>query len=180
MSRIGKQPVVIPTGVTLEIKPETLSCKGPKGTLTIRRHKAIEIKQEGNEVTFTRSSDHKDVRAAHGLMRALTANLVTGVTKGFERKLEINGVGYRAEVKGDTMVLTLGYSHPVEYKLPAGVSAKVDKNIVILSAIDKQILGAAAAEIRGFRPPEPYKGKGVKYVEETILRKAGKAAGKGK
>ena len=180
MSRIGKQPVVIPTGVTLEIKPETLSCKGPKGTLTIRRHKAIEIKQEGNEVTFTRSSDHKDVRAAHGLMRALTANLVTGVTKGFERKLEINGVGYRAEVKGDTMVLTLGYSHPVEYKLPAGVSAKVDKNIVILSAIDKQILGAAAAEIRGFRPPEPFKGKGVKYVEETILRKAGKAAGKGK
>jgi large subunit ribosomal protein L6 len=113
-------------------------------------------------------------------MRALTANLLTGVTQGFTRQLEINGVGYRAEVKGQNVVLTLGYSHPIEYKLPEGVSAKVDKNLLILTSIDKQLLGAAAAKIRSFRSPEPYKGKGVKYVEETILRKAGKAAGKGK
>ncbi len=180
MSRIGKRSVEIPKGVTVQITPDLVTAKGPKGSLTLRRHEAIEIKQENNELVFTRSDEDKPTRAAHGLMRALTNNIVTGVTKGFERKLEINGVGYRAEVKGSTIVLTLGFSHPVEFKLPEGVTAKVDKNILILSAMDKQVLGAAAAEIRSFRPPEPYKGKGVKYVEETIIRKAGKAAGKGK
>jgi large subunit ribosomal protein L6 len=180
MSRIGKRSIEIPKGVTVQITPELVTAKGPKGSLTLRRHEAIEIRQENNELLFVRSSEAKPVRAAHGLMRALTNNIVTGVTKGFERQLEINGVGYRAEVKGTTVVLTLGYSHPVEYKLPEGVSAKVDKNILVLSAMDKQTLGAAAAEIRSFRPPEPYKGKGVKYIEETIIRKAGKAAGKGK
>ena len=180
MSRIGRKSIEIPKGVTLDIKPDVISAKGPKGTLTLRRHKDIEVKQEGNEVVFSRTSEEKPVRAAHGLMRALTSNLIVGVTKGFERQLEINGVGYRAEVKGPTIVLTLGFSHPVEYKLPDGVAAKVEKNIIVLSSIDKQLLGAAAAKIRSFRPPEPYKGKGIKYVEETILRKAGKAAGKGK
>ena len=180
MSRIGRLALPVPKGVTLTIQPELISAKGPKGTLQLRRHKAIEVKQEAGELVFSRASEDKPVKAAHGLMRALTANLIKGVTDGFERKLEINGVGYRAEVKGNTVVLTLGYSHPIEYKLPEGVSAKVDKNSLILNAIDKQILGAAAAKIRSFRPPEPYKGKGVKYAEETILRKAGKAAGKGK
>jgi large subunit ribosomal protein L6 len=180
MSRIGRKAIEIPKGVTLEIKPTAISAKGPKGTLTLPRHKDINVKQEGNELIFERTREDKNVKAAHGLMRALTANLLTGVTQGFTRQLEINGVGYRAEVKGQNVVLTLGYSHPIEYKLPEGVSAKVDKNMLILSSIDKQLLGAAASKIRSFRQPEPYKGKGVKYVEETILRKAGKAAGKGK
>ena len=180
MSRIGKKAVQVPNGITATVDGQKVSMKGPKGTLTMRRHAAIGIKQEGNELVFTRESEDKPVKAAHGLMRALTANLIAGVTAGFERKLEINGVGYRAEVKGNTVVLTLGYSHPIEFKLPEGIAAKVDKNLLILSGIDKQMLGAAAAKIRSFRPPEPYKGKGVKYVEETILRKAGKAAGKGK
>ena len=178
MSRIGRLALPVPKGVTLTIQPELISAKGPKGTLQLRRHKAIEVKQEAGEVLFTRSSEDKPVKAAHGLMRALTANLIKGVTDGFERKLEINGVGYRAEVKGTTVVLTLGYSHPIEFKLPEGISAKVDKNILILSGIDRMALGAAAAKVRSYRPPEPYKGKGVKYAQETILRKAGKTAGK--
>jgi large subunit ribosomal protein L6 len=180
MSRIGRKPIEIPKGVTLDIKADVISAKGPKGNLSLRRHKDIDVQQNGSELVFARKSEDKPVKAAHGLMRALTANMITGVTTGFTRQLEINGVGYRAEVKGQNLVLTLGYSHPIEFKLPEGVSAKVDKNILILSSIDKQVLGAAAAKIRSFRPPEPYKGKGVKYVEETILRKAGKAAGKGK
>jgi large subunit ribosomal protein L6 len=180
MSRIGRKAIEIPKGVTLDIKPDVISAKGPKGNLSLRRHKDIEVQQNGNELVFARTSEDKPVKAAHGLMRALTANMITGVTTGFTRQLEINGVGYRAEVKGQNLLLTLGFSHPIEFKLPEGVTAKVDKNILILSSIDKQVLGAAAAKIRSFRPPEPYKGKGVKYVEETILRKAGKAAGKGK
>ncbi|KAB2911732.1 MAG: 50S ribosomal protein L6 [Kofleriaceae bacterium] len=180
MSRIGNRAIEIPQGVTVTITPTTITAKGPKGSLSLDRHEAVEVKQEQNELVFTRKGNDKPSRAAHGLMRALTANLVTGVTKGFERQLEINGVGYRAEVKGGTVVLTLGYSHPIEYKLPEGVSAKVDKNMLILSSMNKQHVGAAAAKIRSFRGPEPYKGKGVKYVEEQILRKAGKAAGKGK
>lgn len=180
MSRIGNQVIEIPKGVTVSITATTITTKGPKGSLSLPRHAAVEVKEDKGQLVFSRNSNDKDVRAAHGLMRALTANLVTGVTQGFERKLEINGVGYRAEVKGGTVVLTLGFSHPIEYKLPEGVSAKVDKNILVLSGMDKQQVGAAAAKIRSFRGPEPYKGKGVKYIEETILRKAGKAAGKGK
>jgi large subunit ribosomal protein L6 len=180
MSRVGNQVIEIPKGVTVTITPTVITAKGPKGSLSLDRHQSVDVKEEQGELIFTRKSDSKPDRAAHGLMRALTANLVTGVTKGFERQLEINGVGYRAEVKGGTLVLSLGYSHPIEYKLPEGVSAKVDKNILILSSMNKQHVGAAAAKIRSFRGPEPYKGKGVKYVEETIIRKAGKAAGKGK
>ncbi|HVV83689.1 MAG TPA: 50S ribosomal protein L6 [Kofleriaceae bacterium] len=180
MSRIGKRNVEVPKGVTVQITPDLITAKGPKGSLSLKRHDAIEVKQENGQLVFIRQGEDKPARAAHGLMRALTSNLVKGVSTGFERQLEINGVGYRAEVKGASLVLTLGYSHPIEYKLPEGVSAKVDKNLLILSAMDKQLLGAAAAKIRSFRAPEPYKGKGVKYVEEKIQRKAGKAAGKGK
>ncbi len=180
MSRIGKRNVELPKGVTVQITADLITAKGPKGSLTLKRHDAIEVKQENNQLVFVRSDDGKPARAAHGLMRALTNNLVKGVSTGFERQLEINGVGYRAEVKGGNLVLSLGYSHPIEFKLPEGVSAKVDKNMLVLSGMDKQALGAAAAKIRSFRAPEPYKGKGVKYIEEKIQRKAGKAAGKGK
>ena len=124
-----------------------------------------------------RKNDSKPAKAAHGLMRALIANMVQGVTKGYERKLEINGVGYRAEVSGKKLVLNLGFSHPIDYPLPEGISAKVTKNVLLLTGIDKQLIGSAAAKIRSFRPPEPYKGKGVKYMEERIIRKVGKAAG---
>ena len=182
MSRIGRKPIEIPKGVQVSITKDAVQVKGPKGTLNLKRHKLIDIKQgkdEGKDViVFERKGQDGPERAAHGLMRALVANMMKGVTDGFTRTLEINGVGYKAELKGANIVLSLGYSHPVEYKLPEGVSAKVDKNLLILSSIDREKLGGAAAKIRSFRPPEPYKGKGIKYVEETILRKAGKTAGK--
>jgi large subunit ribosomal protein L6 len=183
MSRIGRKPLEIPKGVTVSITKDSVSTKGPKGTLTLKRHKDIEIKQAKDDekkdvIGFERKGNLGPQRAAHGLMRALVGNMLTGVTQGFTRQLEINGVGYKAEIKGAKIVLSLGFSHPIEYQLPDGISAKVDKNFLILSGIDRQALGAATAKIRSFRPPEPYKGKGIKYVEETILRKAGKTAGK--
>jgi large subunit ribosomal protein L6 len=182
MSRIGRKPIELPKGVQVTITKDVVTCKGPKGTLTLKRHKDIEIKQakeDGKDViTFGRTGNLGPERAAHGLMRALVNNMLTGVTAGFERKLEINGVGYKAEIKGPKLVLSLGFSHPIDYQLPEGVTAKVDKNLLILSGIDRQALGQATSKIRSFRPPEPYKGKGIKYVEETILRKAGKTAGK--
>jgi len=178
MSRIGRKPLEIPKGVTVSITKDKVSVKGPKGTLNLARHQDIEIKQEKETIVFNRSKNEGPVRAAHGLMRALVGNMLTGVTKGFERQLEINGVGYKAELKGPKVILSLGYSHPIEYTLPEGITAKVDKNMLILSGIDRQALGAATAKIRSFRPPEPYKGKGIKYSTETILRKAGKTAGK--
>ncbi|HMI91406.1 MAG TPA: 50S ribosomal protein L6 [Polyangiales bacterium] len=182
MSRIGRKPVEIPKGVTVSITKDIVSAKGPKGSLTLKRHKDIEIKQDKDDgkdvIVFERKNDEGASRAAHGLMRALVNNILTGVTTGFTRTLEINGVGYKAELKGPMIVLSLGYSHPIEYKLPEGITAKTDKNLLILSGIDKQALGAAASNIRSFRPPEPYKGKGVKYIEEHITRKAGKTAGK--
>src|SRR5262249_18324291 len=144
--------------------------------------RSIEIKQakdEGKDViVFERKGNEGAERAAHGLMRALVGNMLKGVTDGFTRELEINGVGYKAEIKGSNVTLSLGFSHPIDYKLPEGITAKTDKNMLILSGIDRQAVGAAAAKIRSFRPPEPYKGKGIKYKEETILRKAGKTAGK--
>jgi len=183
MSRIGRKPLEIPKGVTVSITKDAVSAKGPKGTLNMKRHRDIEVKQAKDEdgkdvVVFERKGEQGPQRAAHGLMRALVGNMLTGVTKGFERQLEINGVGYKAELKGPKIVLSLGYSHPIEFTLPEGISAKVDKNLLILSGIDRQALGAAASKIRSFRPPEPYKGKGIKYIEETIIRKAGKTAGK--
>ena len=183
MSRIGRKPLEIPKGVTVSITKDGVSAKGPKGTLNLKRHRDIEVKQAKDEdgkdvVVFERKGDEGRERAAHGLMRALVGNMLTGVTKGFERQLEINGVGYKAELKGPKVILSLGFSHPIEFQLPEGISAKVDKNLLILSGIDRQALGAAASKIRSFRPPEPYKGKGIKYIEETIIRKAGKTAGK--
>ena len=177
MSRIGKKPVSIPKGVTVSVAGGKISVKGPKGALEITRNKLIDVSVEGDTVLCKRSGDTPEERAAHGLMRALVGNLVHGVTAGFERKLEINGVGYRAEVKGKTLELLLGYSHPIQFPLPTGVTATVEKNVLTLAGIDKQLLGLTAAKVRSFRPPEPYKGKGIKYVEETILRKVGKAAG---
>ena len=186
MSRIGRKPLEVPKGVQVSITKDMVSIKGPKGTLSMKRQgntAAIEIKQQKDEdqkdvLVFERKGNEGPQRAAHGLVRALVANMVKGVTDGFTRELEINGVGYKAEIKGSSITLSLGYSHPVSYTLPEGVSAKVDKNMLILSGIDKEKLGGAAAKIRSFRPPEPYKGKGIKYKEETILRKAGKTAGK--
>jgi large subunit ribosomal protein L6 len=183
MSRIGRKPLEVPKGVQVTITADMVSTKGPKGTLTLQRHKDIEIKQTKDDdkkdvIVFERKGNAGPVRAAHGLMRALVGNMLKGVTEGFTRQLEINGVGYKAELKGQKIVLSLGYSHPVEYTLPEGISAKVDKNLLILSGIDAQAVGAARAKIRSLRPPEPYKGKGIKYVEETIVRKAGKTAGK--
>jgi large subunit ribosomal protein L6 len=185
MSRIGRKPIEIPKGVTVSITKDTVSVKGPKGTLNMKRQgttSGVEVKQakdEGKDViVFERKGNEGNERAAHGLVRALVANMIKGVTDGFTRELEINGVGYKAEIKGQSVTLSLGYSHPINYTLPEGVSAKVDKNMLILSGIDKEKLGGAAAKIRSFRPPEPYKGKGIKYKEETILRKAGKTAGK--
>ena len=163
MSRIGRKPLEIPKGVQVSITKDQVTAKGPKGTLTVKRHQDIEISEDQGSLVFARNQQIGRVRAAHGLMRALCANMFTGVTKGFERHLEINGVGY---------------THPVEFKLPEGISAKVEKNVLILSGIDRQALGAAAAKVRSFRPPEPYKGKGIKYSTETIIRKAGKTAGK--
>jgi len=145
MSRIGRKPLDIPKGVTVSITKDKVSVKGPKGTLNLDRHKDIEIKQDKETLVFGRGSNLGPVRAAHGLMRALVGNMLTGVTKGFEKQLEINGVGYKAELKGPKIVLSLGYSHPIEYKLPEGVSAKVDKNQLILSGIDREKLGGAAS-----------------------------------
>jgi large subunit ribosomal protein L6 len=183
MSRIGRNPVEIPKGVQISITKDMISTKGPKGSLSMKRHAAIEVKQAKNDegkdvVVFERQSNEGPVRAAHGLMRALVNNMIVGVTNGFTKTLEINGVGYKAELKGRKLVLSLGYSHPIEYTLPDGIDAKPDKNNLILSGIDKQAVGAAAAKIRSYRPPEPYKGKGIKYNNETIVRKAGKTAGK--
>jgi large subunit ribosomal protein L6 len=169
--------VELPKGVTANITDTMVSVKGPKGQLEVTRHPVVGIKEEDGKLLFSRESDHPKHRSAHGLMRALCNNAVVGVSKGWERRLEINGVGYRAEVSGKKLTLQLGYSHPIEYDLPEGVSAKIDKNQIVLECIDKQVLGAAAAKIRSFRPPEPYKGKGVKYAEEQIQRKVGKAAG---
>ena len=174
MSRIGKKPITVPKGVTVSLKGQEIAVKGPKGELKRAVAPLVKVAVDKSSVTITRESDEGPIRARHGLVRALINNMVEGVTKGFERKLEINGVGFRAEVKGPTLTMALGFSHPVNFSLPKGVTATVDKNIVILAAVDRELLGATAAKVRELRPPEPYKGKGVKYVEEVIKRKVGK------
>jgi large subunit ribosomal protein L6 len=174
MSRIGKKPVTIPGGVNIALKDGTIAVKGPKGELKRPLPEGVTVKVDKTEVTVTRESDEGAIRARHGLVRALINNMVEGVTKGFERKLEINGVGYKAEVAGDKLNMALGYSHPVVYQLPKGVTAKVEKNVITLAASDRDVLGQTAAKVRSFRPPEPYKGKGIKYMEEVIKRKVGK------
>ena len=176
MSRIGNKPIEIPKDVTVTLG-NVIVVKGPKGQLSEKSNKHTDISIEEGVLKVSRKNETKPAKAAHGLMRALIANMVQGVTKGFERQLEINGVGYRAEVSGKKLVLNLGFSHPIDYPLPEGINAKITKNVLTLTGIDKQLIGSAAAKIRSFRPPEPYKGKGVKYMEEHIVRKVGKAAG---
>ncbi len=179
MSRIGRKPVEIKKGVTVEVKEGIIKVKGPKGELTQTYDPRIEVKVDGNQVILTRTSNDKRTRALHGLYRALIQNMVNGVSEGYTKKLEIVGVGYRAEWKGRGLQLALGYSHPIFFIPPKEIKIEVPAptNIVI-SGIDKQLVGQIAAKIRSFRPPEPYKGKGIRYEGEQIIRKAGKTAGK--
>ena len=179
MSRIGRKPVPLPKGVTLIQKDGRYGVKGPKGELTKPLPAGITFKTEGDKIVVHRADDSRDNRAKHGLVRAHLANMLKGVTDGWTRELEINGVGYRAEVSGETITMQLGYSHPVVFKLPKGVGAKAERNKMVLTSSDRDILGQTAAKIRELRPPEPYKGKGVKYAEEVIKRKVGKAGATG-
>jgi len=175
MSRIGKQPIPFTKDVEVKINGDMVTVKGPKGVLERRIHKKIGVEINGENLLITASDNLRETRALHGLFGALLSNMVTGVTKGFEKALEIVGVGYRAELKGRTAIFNLGYSNPVNFELPDGIDANVAKNKIVLTGIDKELLGRTAAKIRSLRPPEPYKGKGVKYVDENIRRKAGKA-----
>ena len=176
MSRVGKQPVIIPSGVEITMDDTKIEVKGPKGVLSRELHPLVRLAREDDKLVVSPADDSLKARGLWGLFRSLVANMVQGVSQGYTKVLEINGVGYRAEANADTLKLTLGFSHPVDFALPEGVSASVEKNtIVTLSCIDKELLGQTAATIRAFRPPEPYKGKGVKYAEETIRRKVGKA-----
>lgn len=179
MSRIGKQPVVVPAGVTVGINGNEVTVKGPKGTLTESFNKEISIAQEGNEIIVTRPTDDKEHRALHGLTRTLIHNMVIGVTDGFEKKLEVSGVGYRVQKQGTNLVMNLGYSHQVIVPEVPGITIDVPgPNEIVIKGPDKQQVGQFAAEVRSKRPPEPYKGKGIKYAGEHIRRKEGKA-GKG-
>lgn len=180
MSRIGRKPITIPAGVTVTVdQKHVCTVKGPKGTLTEQLPAIIDVNIEGAELVCTRPNDDNETRALHGLSRALINNMVVGVTEGFSKKLEINGVGYKASLNGKQLVLNLGYSHPVTFDAPEGITFEVPTaNSVVVSGISKQTVGQLAAEIRGVRPPEPYLGKGVKYTGEIIRRKAGKAGKK--
>ena len=178
MSRIGKLPVTVPAGVKIAVDPSAVRVEGPKGKLQAAIPAGVQVTVERNVVHVTRDNEQRKLRALHGLTRKLIANMAQGVSLGFTRVLDINGVGYRAEVKGQEIHMTLGYSHPVVFPLPQGVTAAVERQIIItLSGADRQLLGEMAAKIRSLRPPEPYKGKGIKYREEFIKRKAGKAVG---
>lgn len=180
MSRIGKKPVPIPSGVTVNVEKTKLTVKGPKGSLSLAVPATCTVAQQGSEVVVTRANDEKSVRAAHGSTRAHIANMVRGVTEGFQKELEIVGVGYKAEARGSSLVLTIGYSHLVDYKVPEGITVETPEPTKIkVSGIDRQRVGQVAAEIRAVRRPEPYKGKGIKYVDEHIERKAGKSAASG-
>ncbi len=178
MSRIGKRPVTVASGIDVSLDGTTLVAK--KGNLEKRleTHGRVDVTIDGNEVTFLRKGDEKQDAAFWGTYRALFNNIIIGLDKGFSKSLEINGVGYRAAVQGKVLNLQLGHSHDINFDIPEGLEIKVEKNIITINGSDKQSVGQAAAEIRAFRPPEPYKGKGVKYTDEVIIRKAGKAAGK--
>ena len=175
MSRIGKLPVAIPSGVKISLDGNLLTVAGPKGSLSQPLHERMSIAVETDQVKVSRPSDSKQDSALHGLTRALINNMVLGVTTGFKKDLEINGVGYRAEIAGNVLTMSLGYSHPVVYQLPEGISVEIEKQTKLsVKGIDKQLVGSAAAKIRSYRKPEPYKGKGIKYADERIMRKAGK------
>jgi large subunit ribosomal protein L6 len=178
MSRVGKKPIAIPKGVEVKFEDRTLTVKGPKGSLSRSIHPKVNVQVQDQEVTVTIDGASKDLKSLHGLHRALIANMVTGVTKGFERGLEIVGVGFKADLSGRTAVLNVGYSHPVSFSLPEGIDAKIEKTRISLAGIDKELLGLTASKLRDIKRPEPYKGKGIKYAEEYIRRKAGKAGKK--
>ncbi len=180
MSRIGKMPIAIPAGVTVEIAENNkVTVKGPKGTLERVLPSEMDIKMEGSEIVVSRPNDLKKMKSLHGLTRTLINNMVIGVTEGYEKKLEVNGVGYRAQKQGKKLVLSLGYSHPVEMEDPEGLETVLDgQNIIVVKGIDKEKVGQYAAEIRAQRAPEPYKGKGIKYADEVIRRKVGKTGKK--
>jgi large subunit ribosomal protein L6 len=176
MSRVGRKPIVLPTGVDVSIEGQQCRVKGPKGELTQELHEAVRVSVDGGEVTVTRSSDQPEHRALHGLTRALIQNMVTGVTDGFRKSLELQGTGYRAVLQGSNLVLTVGYSHPVEMKPIDGAAFEVETPTVLhVSGIDKQVVGQQAALVRRVRPPEPYHGKGIRYRGEQIKLKAGKS-----
>lgn len=178
MSRIGKVPVGIPEKVEVKVNGALVTVKGPKGQMEYKFTDKVVIVGEDNSVKITPVDDSQLSRSLWGTTRTLISNMVVGVSEGFTKSLEFNGVGYKAIVKGNIVTLNLGYSHPINYDLPKTVSAKVEKNIIHISGCDKELVGFVASKIRSFRPPEPYKGKGVKYLTETIIRKAGKAGGK--
>jgi large subunit ribosomal protein L6 len=178
MSRVGRQPIQVPAGVKVELIDSTVTATGPKGSLSVELLPGITLEQTPEKITVVKAVDDDERQKTFGLMRTLVNNMVVGVSTGFQRQLEINGVGYRANVAGNTINFSLGYSHPIAFSLPQGVEAKIERNVITLNGADKQLVGQVAANIRSLRKPEPYKGKGIKYIEERIRRKAGKAASK--
>lgn len=180
MSRIGKLPISLPEKVEVKVANGAVAVKGPKGSLNFVLPHKVSVNVDSSGVVVEREGDDREARSLHGLCRSTIANMVHGVSVGFTRELDINGVGYKAEMKGKDLHMALGYSHPVIYPLPAGINGEVDakRTKITLTGIDKQLLGNTAAKVRSFRPPEPYRGKGIKYAEETIKRKEGKSAGK--
>ena len=179
MSRIGLKPITIPAGVDVNINANTVTVKGPNGTLTMDAHPNMDISVEGSEIIVKRPNDQKENRSLHGLTRTLIANMVTGVTEGFKKTLEVNGVGYRVQLQGSTLVMNLGFSHQVTMEAPEGIKIECPSaNSIVISGADKQKVGQFAAQVREKRPPEPYKGKGIKYSDEHIRRKEGKAGKK--
>ncbi len=178
MSRIGKRPILMPSGVKIIQSQANLSVQGPKGTLSMEIPQGVEVALEDNAIVVKKTSDDRRARAYHGLIRTLVSNMITGVSAGFEKKLEISGVGYRAEAIQDKLRLVVGYSSPSEYAIPQGIAIRVDKLVnIVVSGIDKQLVGRVASEIRALRKPEPYKGKGIRYAGEQIRRKVGKSVG---
>lgn len=177
MSRIGKKPIVLPEGVEAEIKPDQVVIKGPKGTLTLKLNPLVQVTKEDKTLrAAVRHPEEKKERALWGLFGSLLKNMVEGVTKGFEKRLEMSGIGFKAELKGQSIILSIGFSHTVNFVIPSGIEVKVEKEILIIRGIDKILVGEIAARLRTLKKPEPYKGKGIKYVGEIIRRKAGKAA----
>lgn len=175
MSRVGKLPVKIPSGVTVDLSSDVITVNGSKGSLSQFTLPEVTVKQENDELIFSAKDEEKVSRAKQGLLRALVQNMVTGVSEGFEKKLEVNGVGYRVNMAGQDLKMFLGYSHEVVYKVPEGIGIKVEQNVITVSGIDRQKVGQVAAEIRALKKPEPYKGKGIKYADERIIRKSGKS-----
>jgi large subunit ribosomal protein L6 len=180
MSRIGKKPIIIPQGVDIKLTPDEITVKGPKGELKQKIHPSVKVEQADKQINLTViNPEEKSDKALWGLFGSVIRNMIIGVTAGYEKKLEVIGVGFKVSQKGEVIVLHVGYSHPVEYKLPKGISAEIDKNFITIKGCDKQILGETAAQLRRIRKPEPYKGKGIKYSDEIIRKKAGKTASKG-